>query len=101
MRGNETITVHPHTGQDREGVDTWGANYDVPGCIPWPRTSDELDEGGTVIGENVFVPAGGAAIGEKDNVTLRGTRYAVDGKPGDFRKSGRAKGVLVLLKGIR
>lgn len=101
MRGNETITVFPHTGQDRDGIDTYGTEYDVEGCIPWPRTSDELSEGGTVIGENVFVPAGGAAIKAQDNVVLREVRYAVDGKPGDFRKSGRAKGVLVLLKAIQ
>lgn len=101
MRGNETITVFPHTGKDRDGIDSFGPSYDVPGCIPYPRTSDELAQGGTVIGENVFVPTGGSAIKAQDNVTLRGTRYAVDGKPGDFRKSGRAKGVLVLLKAIQ
>lgn len=103
MRGNETITVHPHTGQDREGVDTWGDDYDVEGVIPWPRTSNELDRGGTVIGENIFVPAGagGDDIEDLDNVTLRGIRYAVDGKPGDLRKSGRRKGLLVLLKAVQ
>lgn len=101
MRGNETITVIPNTGKDREGVDTWGASYDIEGCIPWPRTSDELEQGGTVIGENVFVPAGGEAIKAQDNVTLRDVRYAVDGKPGDLRKSGRRKGVLLVLKAIQ
>ena len=102
MIGQETITVHPHAGQDREGVDTWGVDYDVKGVIPWPRTSDELDQGGTIIGENVFIPPGpGEAIEDLDNVTLRGIRYAVDGKPGDLRKSGRKKGTLVLLKAVQ
>jgi hypothetical protein len=104
MRGAETITVHPHTGQDWEGVDTYGTTYTVAGCIPWPRTSAELEEGGTVIGEHVWVPpvaGANSTIKDKDNVTLRGIRYAVDGKPGDLRKAGRAKGLLVILKGIQ
>lgn len=101
MRGNETITVIPNTGQDRDGVDTFGEPYDIEGCIPYPRPSDDLEEGGTIIGENVFVPAGAEAVKSSDNVELRGTRYAVDGKPGDFRKSGRRKGILLILKAIQ
>lgn len=99
MRGTETAIVHPSTGKDRNGVDTWGPNRTVEGVIPWPRTSAELDDGGTHIGENVLFPPG-SVVKNGDNVTLRGVRYAVDGRPGDLRLRGRKRGLLVLLKGV-
>ena len=101
MRGNETIILHPFVRKVRDVVE-WDDDVSIEGCIPYPRTSSELDEGGTIIGENVFVPGdAGAAIKSTDNVTLRGVRYALDGKPGDLRKGGRRKGVLLILKAVQ
>lgn len=102
MRGAETIILHPRLPGGRDGAQNWGEDVEIKGVIPYPRTSSELDEGGTVIGENVFVPGdAGAAIKSTDNVTLRGVRYALDGKPGDYRKAGRRKGVILVLKGVQ
>jgi hypothetical protein len=103
MRASEDITLHPHLGKNREGVESWGdAVVLKQAAIPWPRTSNDLDEGGTIIGENVFLPGDvGASIKSADQVTLRGQRYAIDGKPGDLRKGGRRKGILLNLKAVQ
>lgn len=102
MRAAEDITVHPHAGQDREGVDSWGDDVVLErAAIPYPRSSDDLTEGGTIVGENVFVPGDrGAFIKSADNITLRGTRYRIEGRPEDLRKSGRRKGILVQLGAV-
>jgi hypothetical protein len=102
MKGTEKILLHPRLPGGRDGAQSWGPDVEIAGVIPFPRTSTELDEGGTVIGENIFIPGDlGAAIKSTDNVTLRGVRYALDGKPGDYRKAGRRKGVLLILKGVQ
>lgn len=102
MIASEDIIVHPHAGKDREGVDSWGA--DIPlekAAIPYPRSSSDLDEGGTIVGENIWIPGDrGATIKSDDNITLRGTRYRIEGRPADIRKAGRRKGVLVQLGAI-
>jgi hypothetical protein len=102
VRGAEDVIVHPYAGKDREGVDSWGADVLLERAgIPYPRSSDDLEEGGTIVGENVFIPGDiGATITSKDNITLRGVRYRVEGRPADLRKSGRRKGVLVQLGGV-
>lgn len=103
MRAAESITLHPHTGKDREGVDSWGADVVLENAaIPYPRTTEgDLQEGGTVVGENVWIPGDrGAAITSEDNITLRGVRYRIEGRPTDIRKAGRRKGVLVQLGAV-
>lgn len=102
-RAAEDITLHPNTGKSREGVQTWGPDVLLEAAaIPWPRTSNDLEEGGSIIGENVFIPGDrGAAIKASDQVTLRGVRYGIDGKPGDLRKAGRRKGVLLNLVAVQ
>jgi hypothetical protein len=98
----EDITLHPHAGKDREGVDSWGADVVLTrAAIPYPRSSDDLAEGGTIVGENIWIPGDrGATIKSEDNITLRGTRYRIEGRPADIRKTGRRKGVLVQLGAI-
>lgn len=102
MRGSEDVIVHPYGGKDRQGVDSWGADILLERAgIPYPRSSTDLEEGGTIIGENVFIPGdAGAAITSEDNITLRGVRYHIEGRPEDLRKSGRRKGILVQLGGV-
>lgn len=102
MIAAEDIILHPNNGKDREGVDTWGADVLLErAAIPYPRTSDDLEEGGTIVGENVWIPGDrGATIKSEDNITLRGTRYRIEGRPADIRKAGRRKGVLVQLGGV-
>lgn len=102
MIASEDITVHPHTGKDREGVDSWGADVVLErAAIPYPRSSDDLETGGTVVGENIWIPGDrGATIKSEDNITLRGVRYRIEGRPADIRKAGRRKGVLVQLGAI-
>jgi hypothetical protein len=102
VRGAEDVIVHPYAGKDREGVDSWGADVVLARAgIPYPRSSSDLEEGGTIVGENVFIPGdAGAAITSKDNITLRGVRYRIDGRPSDLRKSGRRKGVIVQLGAV-
>lgn len=103
MRGSEDVTVHPYGGKDREGVDSWGADVLLAKAgIPYPRTTEgDLDDGATIVGENVFIPGDvGAAITSQDNITLRGTRYRIEGRPVDLRRGGRRKGILVQLGGV-
>ena len=102
MIASEDIIVHPHTGKDREGVDTWGTDVVLAkAAIPYPRSSSDLEEGGTIVGENVWIPGDrGASIKSSDNITLRGVRYRIEGRPEDIRKAGRRKGVLVQLGAI-
>ena len=103
MQAAEDIIWYANLGKDREGVDSWAdpVTYERS-AIPWPRTSAELDEGGTVIGENVWMPGSrGVDISAEDQIILRGVRYALDGKPGEIRKAGRIKGFLLTLKAIQ
>lgn len=103
MRAVENIIVHPHTGKDREGVDTWGTDLVLEqAAIPYPRSTEgDLEDGGTIVGENVWIPGDrGATITSEDNITLRGVRYRIEGRPADIRKAGRRKGVLVQLGGV-
>ena len=102
MRGSEDVIVHPYAGKDREGVDSWGTDVILEKAgIPYPRSSEDLEDGGTIVGENVFIPGdAGAAIKPQDNITLRGVRYRIEGRPADLRKAGRRKGILVQLGGV-
>lgn len=102
MRGSEDITVHPYAGKDREGVDSWGDDVILEkAAIPYPRSSDDLEEGGTIVGENVFIPGdAGEDITSEDNITLRGVRYRIEGRPADLRRNARRKGILVQLGGV-
>jgi hypothetical protein len=102
MMASEDIIVHPHAGKDREGVETWAADVLLErAAIPYPRSSSDLEEGGTIVGENVWIPGDrGAFIRSVDNITLRGVRYRIEGQPADIRKAGRHKGVLVQLGAV-
>lgn len=101
MRGTETIKIFRGAKVDSlDSVDAGDevAHHEEPHCIVWPRTSEELGKGTVIIeGENVFTPPG-ADVLATDQVELRGVRYDVEGKPGDYRMRGRQRGLLVVLK---
>jgi hypothetical protein len=97
----EDIQVKPFEGKSPTGQITYGAPRTISGCKIWPRTSDELDAGGTVIdGLNIYVPPRAdpaatdlvpVAITAKDRIVARGKEWEVDGVPGEFRPSSGIK----------
>jgi len=100
MKGTETIIRHRASGRDADGDPIpGGADVSIPYCIITPRTSEEEGRGEVILdGQNVFAPPGTDII-PTDEVTARGTRYEVDGVPGDLRTSkGRPKQTWVVLK---
>lgn len=104
MKGNEVVHVKRPGEVDWQG-DPVGdpAEFDIPGCQVWPRTSTEDDEGGRKIidGWNLYVPPRSAnTIYATDTVTVRGDEFNVDGVPGQYDLKGRDKGMIVVLKRV-
>jgi hypothetical protein len=102
MRGTVTITVVRKPRVDRlKPTPAVEQRFDIPGCVVWPRASNEADQGWVQIsGENVFCPPGSDVVAE-DEVLLRGSRYSVKGEPGFFEtKKGKAKGIMVTLEKV-
>lgn len=103
MRGTETIQVF----RDSADLDRWGEQTEdlvpdeIRGCVVLPRGvgGEENQNASTVIsGLQVFCPPG-SDVKATDEVVVRGTRYEVDGEPGDYRSaSGRPKVLLVNLR---
>jgi hypothetical protein len=94
-RGNETITVKPQLRTDRlrDPSGSAPAEYDISGCLSWPRASLEEGKGWVgIAGVNVKAPAG-SVIPRTALVELDGKTYSVDGEPQDYGR----KGVIVQL----
>lgn len=101
-QGRESITIqHYGPPDDFGGRQPEGDPVQVGGCHIWPRTSTENADRGVVVisGLNVFVPPG-VDVRPTDRITARDKEYDVEGEPGDYRRSGRAIGLLVVLKKV-
>lgn len=99
MDGSQTIQVKPYVSRDSHGDVTYGDPFTVDGVIVWPRTSDELERGGTIIdGQNVYIQPGKPIPNAKDQVIYDGKTYDIDGKPGEYPLGGEFH-TLVVLKG--
>lgn len=100
MTGDEEIIVHPFSGRDQMGDETWGADRTIKSCIAWPGQSAEFDQGGFITdGWNVYIPPGEPEEnlpGPRDEVTLHGVRYEIKGVPGRYRYN-EDKGTLLVL----
>lgn len=104
MRGNETIRVKRNAELDWQG-DPVGppAEFDIPFCQVWPRSSTENAAAGRVIieGWNVYVPPRSSnTIFATDTVIVRGEEFAVEGVPGAYDLKGRDKGLIAVLKRV-
>lgn len=82
----ETVVLHSRTrgANDSDGNETWtDADTPHPDTAVYPRESVELVQGQdtNIIGlVAVFKPA--ITVAQTDELTVRGERYAIDGKPG-------------------
>lgn len=104
MRGNETVHVVRPGEVDWQG-DPVGdpAEFDIPNCQLWPRTSTEDASEGRVIidGWNLYVPPRSAnTVYATDVVTVRGEDFNVEGVPGKYDLKGKDKGMIVVLKRV-
>lgn len=104
MRGNETVRVKRPAPTDWQGDPTGPpAEFDLPNCQVWPRTSTEDSDGGRVIidGWNLYVPPRSAnTIFATDTVVVRDDEFNVEGVPGRYDLKGRDKGMIVVLKRV-
>ena len=100
-KGAEEVTVSEQGVRDRVGDSTPGAaRGTVTNAIIWPRTSTEdAARGETIIdGLNIFLPAPVPFdVKGTDVVEARGSKWVLDGNPGDFRKKNGAKVGLILV----
>jgi hypothetical protein len=101
MRGNETVTVKRPAPKDWQGDPTGpDAEFEIPNCQLWPRSSTEDAARGRVIidGLNLFIPPGSAnSVYATDTVVVRGDEYSVVGVPGSYDLKGKPKGMIVVL----
>lgn len=87
----ETIVIHTRgvTGTDADNNDVYGdTDTTHEGVTLYPRESVELVQGGdtNIIGlVAVFIPA--VTLTATDELTARGTRWKVDGEPGQYVSS--------------
>lgn len=101
----ESIQVKPFTGKSPTGQLTFGPPRTIKGCKIWPRTSDEIEAGGTVIdGLNIYIPPRAdpaattetpVAIKANDRIVARGKEWDVDGVPGEYRPNSGVKTILM------
>jgi hypothetical protein len=90
----EQITLHRpvKVGVDGYGKDQYDwTDYPIPGCAFWPAGSVELVQGRETVTDSDTVavppesiPVAAGAILPTDEITVRGTRYKVNGKPQDY-----------------
>jgi hypothetical protein len=84
----ETVTLHrrPVGTPNSDGNDTYtDTDTTISGVAVYPRESTELVQGGdlNIVGlVAVFVPA--ITVAATDELTVRGTRWAIDGDPGQY-----------------
>lgn len=111
----EQVILHRRgakTGQDGYGKDQYApeANYTLNGCAYWPAGSVEVVQGQdrvtatpTVAIPRESLPTGVTSILPTDEITARGDRLAVDGKPEDYGPNpftGRQVPITVRLKEV-
>lgn len=81
----ETVILHTRTGSTDDAlgntVPTW-LDVTIPGCFYDAGGSLELVQGQDQVTSQavLYLPAG-TVVGPADQVTVRGTRYEVDGSP--------------------
>lgn len=85
-------------------IEEWAPKRAVPGCLVWPRTSEDMAGGlreGRVIGMSVTFPPG-TQPAAADRLRIRGDVHTIDGAPADWRSglTGWAPGVLVNTKRV-
>lgn len=100
-KGTETVTVVRKPRVDKlKPTPAVEERFDIEKCIVWPRASHEEGKGWVQIeGYNVFAPPGSDIVAD-DQVICRGEIHSVDGKPGDYQKNGKGKGLLVTLERV-
>lgn len=99
MDGTQAIQIKPYVSRNSHGDVTYGTLIPVIDIIVWPRTSGELEQGGTIIdGQNVYIQPGKPIPNAKDQVVYNGKTYDIDGVPGEYPLGGEFH-TLVVLKG--
>jgi hypothetical protein len=102
----EPVTLHTRSSNSLNALGIEQSTYVdavILGCAYDPGGSTELVQGQDIVvtQPTVYLPAG-STVGPIDQVTVRGTRYEVDGSPNDWRNpfTGVAVGVVVKLKAV-
>lgn len=99
MDGTQVIQIKPFVSRTSHGDVTYGPPVTVRDVIVWPRTSEELERGGTIIdGQNVYIQPGKPIPNAKDQIVYDGKTYDIDGVPGEYPLGGEFH-TLVVLKG--
>ncbi len=102
--GTETVKRWRATGiAGRHGEEPPKAPVEIIGCAVIPRTSTELVDGQNtvIVGSTLFAP-GGTDISASDEIEWPPGRFhEVEGEPGDYRKRGQSKAIVVALKRVR
>lgn len=99
MDGTQLIQIKPFVSRDSHGDITYGPPVNVPDVIVWPRQSEEIERGGTIIdGLNVYIQPGKPIPNAKDRIVYDGKTYDIDGVPGEYPLGGEFH-TLVVLKG--
>lgn len=104
MRGKETVHVKRPGATDWQGDPTGPpAEFDIPFCQLWPRSSTEDSAAGRVIidGWNLYVPPGSTnTVHATDTVVVRDEEFNVVGVPGIYDLKGKDKGMIVVLERV-
>lgn len=97
-KGKEIVTVRRQSTKDRYGNRVLGEVVgQLKRCIVYPRASSEDSDRGIVAidGQNVWAPSPlKIDVYATDDVEIRGELHSIEGKPGDWRKSGKRLGLL-------
>lgn len=109
----EQVILHRRAtvGVDSDNNDVYDwTDHPIPGCAYWPAGSVEVVQGQdrvtttpTVAIPRESLPPGVTAVLPVDEITARGERYAVDGKPEDYGPNpftGRQVPITVRLKEV-
>ncbi len=102
--GVETVNRWRATGiPGRHGAEPPKTATPITGCAILPRSSTELVDGQNtvIVGSTLFAP-GGTDISASDEIEWPPGRFhEVEGEPGDYRKRGQSKAIVVALKRVR
>ena len=97
-KGKETVVVHRQATKDRYGDRVLGPVVgELKYCKVWPRASSEDSDRGTIAidGLNIWAPQPITLdLLATDEVEVRGDIHSIEGAPGDWRKNGKALGLL-------
>lgn len=102
--GAESVVIRRLSGTPgRHGVEAPRSDLPLAGVAIIPRTSTESDDpsSNTVVVGLTMIAPGGTVLLPTDEVVWQDKVYEIEGEPGDYRKRGRSRIVIVALTRVR